>query len=127
MPYRELTMIDVREVLRRWQAGQSHRKIARETGTDRGTAGRYIRAAQQLGLSSGCEITDVEVHEVAQCVQSRPIVSPSEEWSAIAKHKERIAEWLGRKRPLRLRKVHTLLVRKHGLEANYDTLLRFAR
>jgi transposase len=127
MPYRELTMIDVREVLRRWQAGQSHRRIARETGTDRGTAGRYIRAAQQLGLSPNGEITDVEVHEVAQCVQSRPIVSPSEEWSAIAKHKERIAEWLGRKRPLRLRKVHTLLVREHGLEASYDTLLRFAR
>ncbi len=31
MSYRELTMIDVREVLRRWAAGQSTRKIARET------------------------------------------------------------------------------------------------
>ena len=43
MTYRELTMIDVREVLRRWAAGHSQRKIARETGTDRGTATRYIR------------------------------------------------------------------------------------
>ena len=80
-----------------------------------------------MGLSPNCEVTDVEVNEVAQCVQSRPVVSPSEEWSAIAKHKERIAEWLGRKRPLRLTKVHTLLVREHGLESSYDTLLRFAR
>jgi hypothetical protein len=29
MSYRELTMMDVREVLRRWAAGQSTRKIAR--------------------------------------------------------------------------------------------------
>ena len=31
-----------------------------------------------------------------------------------------------KKRPLRLTKVHTLLVREHGLEASYDTLRRFA-
>jgi DNA-binding CsgD family transcriptional regulator len=30
-------MMDVREVLRRWQAGQSARQIARETGFDRKT------------------------------------------------------------------------------------------
>jgi hypothetical protein len=28
------------------------------------------------------------------------------------------------KRPLRLSKVHTLLMREYGLEASYDTLLR---
>ena len=41
MPYRELTMIDVKEVLRRWQADHSARKIAEETGTDRKTVARY--------------------------------------------------------------------------------------
>jgi hypothetical protein len=30
MAFRELTMIDVKEVLRRWSAGQSDRKIARK-------------------------------------------------------------------------------------------------
>jgi hypothetical protein len=49
MSYRELTMIDVKEVLRRWQAGQSARQIAREGVAGRATAGRYIDAAQQLG------------------------------------------------------------------------------
>ncbi len=29
MAYRELSMIDVKEVLRRWSAGQSDRKIGR--------------------------------------------------------------------------------------------------
>jgi len=38
MSFRELTMIDVREALRRWQAGQSARQMAREG--DPGAGGR---------------------------------------------------------------------------------------
>jgi response regulator of citrate/malate metabolism len=45
--FRELTMIDVREVLRRWQAGQSARAIARDGVAERKTAGRYIEAAAE--------------------------------------------------------------------------------
>ena len=45
MPYRELTMIDIKEVLRRWSARQSLHHIARDTGVDRKTVRRYIRAA----------------------------------------------------------------------------------
>ena len=37
MGFRELTMIDVKEVLRRWSAGQSDRRIGREAGADRKT------------------------------------------------------------------------------------------
>ncbi len=35
MAYRELTMIDVREVLRRWQSQQGIKSIARGTRIDR--------------------------------------------------------------------------------------------
>ncbi len=119
-------MIDVREVLRRWAAGHSNRKIARETGTDRGTATRYITVAEQLGLPRDRELTEGEIHEVAQRVQARPLPDPSAERKAVAEHKERIAEWLGLKRPLRLSKIHTLLVRDHGLVASYGTVRRYA-
>src|SRR5512145_2455189 len=116
MSYRELAMIDVREVLRRWSAGHSNRKIARETGTDRDTAARYITvASHQLGLERGHEFTDDEVHEIAQRVQARPLPDPSEEWNAVAAHKERISAWLaggGDKRPLKLTKVNVLLERQ---------------
>ena len=129
MPYRELTMIDVKEVLRRWSAGQGDRRIGRETGIDRKTVARYTNAAGRLGLIRGSEPTDEEVHGVAQCVQSRPTVAPSEEWNEVAQHRERIERWLSGDadtRPLRLTKIHTLLVRDHGLRASYDTLWRFA-
>lgn len=94
MPYRELTMIDVKEVLRRWSAGHGDRKIGREAGVDRKTVARYTDAAKQLGLEPGRELTDEEVHQIAQCVQSRPLASPSDEWNAVAQHRERIERWL---------------------------------
>jgi transposase len=122
-------MIDVKEVLRRWSAGQSDRKIGREAGTDRKTVARYIAAATKLGLERGADITDDVVHEVAQCVQARPLAAPSDEWREIATHRERIERWLAgdaETRPLRLSKIHTLLVRDHDLRASYDTLWRFA-
>jgi transposase len=126
MSYRELSMIDVRELLRRWAAGHSNRKIARETGTDRGTTTRYIAVAEQLALPRDRELSDAEVHEVAQRIQARPLPDPSAERKAVAEHREHILEWLGKKRPLRLSKIHTLLVRDHGLVASCDTLRRYA-
>lgn len=129
MAFRELTMIDVKEVLRRWSAGQGDRKIGREAGVDRKTVGRYTAAATRLGLKRGAELSDEEVHQVAQCVQARPLAAPSEEWTEIARHRERIDRWLAGDadtRPLRLTKIHTLLVRDHGLRASYDTLWRYA-
>jgi transposase len=122
-------MIDVKEVLRRWSAGHGDRKIGRETGVDRKTVARYTEAAAKLGIERGREVTDAEVHEVAQCVQARPLAAPSDERTEIAQHRERIQRWLAgdaTTRPLRLSKVHTLLARDHELRASYDTLWRYA-
>jgi len=126
MSYRELPMIDVKEVLRRWSAGHGERKIGRETGTDRKTVQRYTAAAKELALPRDRELTEAEVHEVARRVQARPERAASTEWTAVAQHQERIAEWLGRPRPLKLSKIHTLLVRNHAVEVSYDTLRRYA-
>jgi len=129
MSFRELTMIDVKEVLRRWSAGQGDRQIGREAGVDRKTVARYTDAARRLSLDRRLEVTDEIVHQVAQCVQSRPLHTPSDGWSDVAQHRERIEAWLrGDKetRPLRLSKVHRLLVRDHALQASYGTLRRFA-
>jgi transposase len=126
MSYRELTMIDVKELLRRWAAGHSNRKIARDTGADRATVTRYITVATEMELPRDRELDEAEIQEVAQRVQARALPDATEEWRAIACHRERIEAWLSKKRPLRLTKVHTLLVRDHGLTVSYDTLRRFA-
>jgi transposase len=126
MPYRELIMIDIKEMLRRRAAGQSARRVARDTGCDRKTVARYFTVAEALSLSTEREPTEQEVHAVAERVQARPVADPSEEWKQIAGHRERVAAWLALKRPLKLRKIHVLLRRDHGVTASYDTLRRFA-
>lgn len=128
MAFREIPMIDVKEVLRRWSAGHSDRKIAREASVDRKTAARYTAVAASL-FERGHDLTEEEIHEVAQRVQARPIPPTSLEWNEVAKHRERIEQWLAGSadaRPLRLTKIHTLLVRDHDLRASYDTLWRYA-
>jgi hypothetical protein len=82
MAFRELTMIDVKEVLRRWSAGQGDRQIAREAGVDRKTAARYTAIAKSL-FEPGHPLTEDEVHKVAQRVQSRPLAPPSDEWNDV--------------------------------------------
>jgi transposase len=123
--FRELTMIDVKEVLRRWQMSQSGRRIGRDTGADRKTVGRYVREAVALGLPRDRPLTEEEVHAVAQRVQSRPEPEPSEAWEALIPHKSKIEGWLGGSKPLRLSKVLQLLERI-GVKTSYATLRRFA-
>ena len=48
--YREVSVIEVREVLRAWLAGQGLRTVAARAGVDRKTARRYVEAAVAAGL-----------------------------------------------------------------------------
>ncbi len=125
MAYRELSMIEVREALRRWQAQQGVRQIARETGIDRKTARRYVDAATRAGIARDGELTDAQVLDVKRRVRPKVGRPASAAYGNVAKHRERIAQWLDGPRALRLRKVHVLL-RREGVRASYDTLRRFA-
>jgi transposase len=124
MSFRELTMIDVREVVRRIQAGQSARRIARDGVVDRKTAGRYVEAARACGVERDTPLSDALVAEIAQRVQARPLPAPSEQRKLLETHRPRIEAWLAAERPLRLVRVHELLGRD-GVEVAYTTLRRF--
>jgi hypothetical protein len=50
MAYREVSVIEVREILRLWLDGRSLRDVTRLAGVDRKTARRYVDAAQACGL-----------------------------------------------------------------------------
>lgn len=119
MSYRELSMIEVKEVLRRERAGQSIRRIARETGVDRKTVRRYLAAAREASPEGEDKLGQV-IHQV----QSREAPPPSEARVQLAEHREQIESWLAE--GLKLTKVHVLLERR-GVEASYATLRRFAR
>jgi len=48
--FREVSVVEVREVLRGWLEGHGLRKVAERAGVDRKTARRYVSAAHAEGL-----------------------------------------------------------------------------
>ena len=52
MAYREVTMLEVKEVLRLWVSGVRKKRIAAQLGLNIKTVRRYLRAAQAHGLST---------------------------------------------------------------------------
>lgn len=125
MSFRDLTMTNIREVLRRWQAGHSARAIARDRVVDRKTASRYIEAAAEEGLEKAAELTDEVVGRIAARVQMREAPPRSDSRKALDEHRQQIADWLKGPEPLRLTRVQELLVRE-GVTTSYTTLRRYA-
>lgn len=125
MSFRELSMIDVKEVLRRWQAGQSARQMAREGVVGRRTAARYLDAAKELGVTPDTELAEELIRAVAGRVQDRPAPEPSEMRLVLDQQRPRIESWLQLDPPLTLIRVQELLVRD-GVSIPYTTLRRYA-
>jgi hypothetical protein len=98
MGYRELGMVELREIVRRWQAGEGVRAIARGTGMDRKTIAEYLRAAQVVGVRpSGTPPTDEPLTAITTARRpGRPsnAEAPSPEVDALRPHAEQIRAWL---------------------------------
>src|SRR5260370_10540052 len=74
MVFREVSVFEVREVLRAWIAGKSERAVAAQAGVDRKTSRRYVEAAVAAGLSGGGgagQLTDELIGQVVSVV--RPV------------------------------------------------------
>ena len=62
MAFREVSVVQIREALRRWLRGEGERPIAKGVGVDRKTARRYIIAAVELGIDRGGGEEQVRFH-----------------------------------------------------------------
>ena len=74
MVFREVSVIEIREVLRAWLAGKSERAVAAQAGVDRKTSRRYVTAAVAAGLSRGGgeeQLSDELIGQVVSVV--RPV------------------------------------------------------
>jgi transposase len=122
--YREVTMLEVKEVLRLWREGVPKKRLAAQLGLDPKTVRRYLRAAARAGVrTDGAAVTDDEVRDVLlslQPVSGRP---RGDGWAQCEAQREAIRRWLTD--GLRLTKIRKLLVRQ-GVVIAYPTLYRFA-
>jgi transposase len=125
MAYRELGVIEIREVLRRFCVGESLRAIARGTGSDRKTVAKYVAAAVSAGLRRGdASPTDEHVAAVTTVIHAEPVGRPAAVPDRLTQHREQIAAWLAE--DLRLTKIHRRL-RDLGVRVPYSSLHRFAQ
>jgi len=127
MGYRELSRMEIIEVVRRWQAGEAQRAIARASGLARETVRKYLAAAERLGLSAtGPPATEAQL---VQLVQAGRVVSAPRTWATpqadrLEPYREQIAAWL-QDEGLLITRVQELLGQR-GLTVSYSTLERFA-
>jgi predicted transcriptional regulator len=127
MSYRELSMIEVKEVLRRREAGQALREIARETGLDRKTVRRYVDAAGETDGEVDTEVVHPAGGPGGSGASAAATSEARERLDAASRVDLELAEARDKKgtRALRLTKVHELLQRR-GVDVTYATLCRWA-
>jgi len=126
MAFREVSVVQAREVLRRWFAGSDGlRRIAEGTGVDRKTVRRYVDAAESFGAdrSGGAsQLTEELLAAVVQAVQPGRRPGRGESWAVLEANHDHIKELLDK--GLTVVKVGDLLARR-GIEVPERTLHRY--
>jgi transposase len=126
MAFREVSVVQVKEALRRWLRGEGERPIAHGVGIDRKTARRYIAAAVELGIDrSGGEeqLSDELIGQVLEQVRPHRIEGHGEAWRRLLAEEEHIKAWV--KQDLTVVKIGILLTRR-GVVVPHRTLAPFA-
>lgn len=126
MAYRELHMVEVKEVLRLWKSGLGLRAVARRTGVDRKTVRRYVAAGEAAGLSAGGEdrrIDDSVLGEVVVRVHPGGSTDVGGMREECRRHHDLLKGWVeeGCKGP----KLVKLLARHAGVKVPLRTLQRY--
>lgn len=125
MAYEEIGRVEIVDVVRRWQAGESLRGIARALGLARNTVAAYVRAAEVAGVArAGPAPSDEQIAALLRARRPGPALGTRSAAAApLAPHRARIAAWLSEDR-LRLTRVQELLGQE-GVAVSYTTLRRY--
>jgi transposase len=126
MGFREVTMLEIKEVLRRWLRGDSKSEIARQCGVARATVRSYVRTAAEVGLAPGqpeSVLDEGRLVELAARLHPESGRPRGDGWTRCQEHRDFIAGKL--RSDVRLTKVRKLLRRQQVL-VSYPTLRRFA-
>ena len=123
--FREVSVVESREVLRLWLRGQGVRETARLAGVDRKTVRRYVAAGEAAGLvanGSEAQLTEAAVGAVLLALRSGRPPGRGRGWEQLERERSFLRESL--EQNLTLTKIHILL-RRRGLTVPYRTLHRF--
>ena len=124
MAYREVTRVDIQEIIRRWQAGEGYRRLASGTGLSRNTVRKYLTAAKAGGINrDGASPTDDQICRLAVIGQPGPRESETPSEDLLDPWADQIYQWLTGDR-MQMTRIHELLLRR-GCPVSYQSLRRF--
>lgn len=128
MAFREICVIEIKEMLRLWQRGRSARGIGRVCGANRKTVARYIKQARALGFSRDDDSRALDDGLLSELCAA---LAPSHERSAgtmrehCRTHRRAISDW--RKESCKGPKIVKLLTRTTNVTVPLRTLQRFIK
>jgi transposase len=124
MARKEYRVVDIVDILRRAQSGDTIRSMARATGMGRNTVKKYLRLAYEKGfiIEGPCDLATIATGVLAELNARLPGPAPSKV-QALMPHKEEIAGWIEEEH-LTLTKIQSKLARR-GIETTYSNLYRF--
>ena len=126
MAYREVTRVDIQEIIRRWEAGEGYRRIALGTGRSRNPVRKYLTAANARGIfKDGAVPTDDQLTRLAVIGQPGPRQAETPSEDLLAPGADQIHQWLTGGRLL-LTRIHELLLGR-ACPVSYQSLRRFSR
>ena len=109
MAYKEVLGVEIQEVIRRWQTGNSQRQIAEGTGLSRAAVRKYLAAAKGEGITQdGPAPSEEQLSWLAGISRAGPkrVETPVED--GLAPWADQIYQWLTGDR-LKVTRVHELL------------------
>lgn len=125
MAFREVSVTEIREVLRLWVMGEGLRSIERLVSCDRKTVRRYVQAAEAAGLTregGQGQLSDELIGAVVETVRPARPRGRGVAWQRCEAEREAIARWLEEDVPVV--KIADLLGRR-GVVVPERTLHRF--
>lgn len=130
MPYKEVKIMELKEILRRLKAGQSINKISVNTGRDRKTIRKYITLLHHSGIKlSEVDLNDhnliAVISEILQQTKRK-----AEKQEIFLPFKAEINDLLNNpKHKLKLKSVYEVICKRHDLHeiSSYSSFKRFAR
>jgi transposase len=123
--FREVSVIEVREMLRVWMLGAGLRRVGALAGVDRKTARRYADAAVEAGLDRDGDpdqLTDELVGAVVAAVRPDRPNGHGAAWELLCNNHDRIVKWVNE--GLTVVKIVDLLARE-GVLVPQRTLHRY--
>jgi len=122
MPGKRKGIMDIRDVLRRLRKGESVRAVARITGVDRKTVGRYHAWAAEQGLLQGPLPPLGDLNRLLEeTLQSQ---SPPQNISSVEPYRELVVKL--RREKVEIAAIHQRLMER-GYTGSYSSVHRFVR